>query len=63
MWWMNNCPLKRLEEFLTGENILSKSQKNEIAQNIQKEIEEAVKFAKESPYPIQSEILNNNFKA
>jgi len=62
MWWVDNCPLKRLEKFLTGENILSKSQMNEIAKDIQEEIEDAVKFAKESPYPSQSEILNDVFK-
>jgi pyruvate dehydrogenase E1 component alpha subunit len=62
MWWVDNCPLKRLEEFLIKENLLSRFQKKEIAQDIQKEIEETVEFARESPYPAQSEVLNDVFK-
>ena len=61
-YWMTRCPIKRLEELLIKEGILSESEKNQIFEKIQKEIEEAVKFAKESPYPNEDELLNEVFK-
>lgn len=51
MWWVNNCPIKRLEEFLMMEGILSDQKKEQIHSVVDEEIEEAVKFAEDSPYP------------
>lgn len=60
--WMNRCPIKALEEFLLEHNILSEPEKIQICGGIDKEIEEAVTFAKESPFPDENELLNNVFK-
>lgn len=60
--WMAKCPIKRLEELLTKEGFLSEEEKNQISQNIEKEIEEAVRFAKESPYPEKEELNRGVFK-
>ncbi len=60
--WMNRCPIKTLGEFLLKHNILSNAEIIQIHEGINKEIEEAVTFAKESPYPDENELLDNVFK-
>ena len=61
-YWMNRCPIKTLDRFLSQQNILSESEKNQIYESIEKEIEEAIIFAKESPYPDESRLLSDVFK-
>jgi len=61
-YWMNRCPIKALEEFLLKHEIISRSEKIQIYESIEKEMEEAVVFAKESPYPSESGLLYNVFK-
>ena len=62
-YWMNRCPIKALEEFLVEHDILPEPEKIQIGEGIDKQIEEAIVFARESPYPDESELLNNVFKA
>jgi TPP-dependent pyruvate/acetoin dehydrogenase alpha subunit len=62
MWWVNNCPIKRLEEFLMKEGILSDQEKEHIHSEIAEETEEAVSFAVESPYPEADGLLSKVFK-
>ena len=50
-YWLNRCPIKMLEEFLLKHSIMLESEKLWIYATIEKEIEEALVFAKESPYP------------
>jgi pyruvate dehydrogenase E1 component alpha subunit len=50
-YWMNRCPIKALEEFLLKYDFVSESEKSNIYESIEEEIEEALVFAKESPYP------------
>ena len=50
-YWMNKCPIKALEGFLLKYDFISKSEKTKICERIEKEIEDALTFAKESPYP------------
>ena len=54
-YWMNRCPIKALEEFLLEHDLVSKSEKNKIYENLEEEIEEAIAFAKVSPYPDPNE--------
>ena len=61
-YWVNRCPIKKLEEALLSQDIISNSEKVEICEEIDKEIEEALIFAKESPYPDQDELTSNVFK-
>ena len=61
-YWMNRCPVKALERFLLEHDILTEPERIQIGEGIDKEIEEAIVFAKESPYPDESEPLNNVFK-
>lgn len=60
--WMNRCPIKALEELLLNHNTIRESEKTQICRGIEEEIEEAIIFAKQSPYPDQSELRNNVFK-
>jgi len=60
--WMNRCPIKALEEFLLEHNILSEPEKIKIYEGIDKEVEESIVFARESPYPDETEVLSNVFK-
>ena len=50
-YWMNRCPIKAFEEFLLKYDFVSESEKSNIYESIEEEIEEALVFAKESPYP------------
>ena len=63
-YWMNRCPIKLFEELLFKHGILSESEKNKIYENIEEEIEEALIFAKESPFPDPNEdkVLRDVFK-
>jgi pyruvate dehydrogenase E1 component alpha subunit len=61
-YWMSRCPIKMLEEFLLKQRILSKPEKSQIYENIDKEVEQAILFAQESPYPDQNSLLNHVFK-
>ena len=63
-YWMNRCPIKALEEFLLKQGIISESEKSEIYESLEEEIEEALVFAKESPYPDPDEnkLISDVFK-
>lgn len=62
-YWMDRCPIKALEGLLLKHGIVSESEKSQILRSIDNEIEEAVIFAKESPYPEPCELSNDVFKA
>ncbi len=61
-YWMDRCPVKLLEEFLLKHRILSEPEKIRIYNEIDKEIEEAIRFARESPYPDKNSLLDYVFK-
>jgi pyruvate dehydrogenase E1 component alpha subunit len=61
-YWMSRCPIKALEEFLLTHNMLSEAEKSEICRRVNDEVEEAVTFARQSPFPAENELLNNLFK-
>ncbi|HCX04654.1 MAG TPA: pyruvate dehydrogenase (acetyl-transferring) E1 component subunit alpha, partial [Clostridiales bacterium] len=49
--WMEKDPIQRMEKYLLENDVASEDKLKEISDNINSEIEEAVKFAKESPFP------------
>jgi pyruvate dehydrogenase E1 component alpha subunit len=61
-YWMNKDPIKQLEESLFKQGLLSESEKAEIHEAIEKEIRQAVTFAKQSPYPDKDEVALSVFK-
>jgi len=62
-FWMNRCPIKMLEKFLLEHGIMSELERDQIHRAISEEIEEAVRFARESPYPDENDLLHDVFKA
>ena len=57
--WVKKCPIKRYEELLLKENIISQSEITQIIDQVDKEIEEAVTFGKTSPFPDRDELLDD----
>jgi pyruvate dehydrogenase E1 component alpha subunit len=60
--WMNRCPAKMLEKFFLEYHILSEPEMDQIRKTVSEEIEEAVNFARESPYPHENDLLKDVFK-
>ncbi|MFC1909228.1 thiamine pyrophosphate-dependent dehydrogenase E1 component subunit alpha [Chloroflexota bacterium] len=59
--WMEKCPIKRYEEFLLNQNIISASEMMQITNEVDKEIEETVISGKDSPFPHENELLDDVF--
>lgn len=60
--WINRCPIKMLEKFLLEHGIMSELEIDQIHKAISEEVEEAVEFAKESPYPDENDLFHDVFK-
>jgi len=57
--WLAKDPIKRLRSKLLEANIMSEAEMEEVEREVTAEIEEAVKFALESPYPELEEALED----
>ncbi|MBD3264788.1 MAG: thiamine pyrophosphate-dependent dehydrogenase E1 component subunit alpha [Candidatus Omnitrophica bacterium] len=57
--WKNKCPIKKFSEFLLKEKLIRKQEIDNIYKGIKEEIEEALKFAKKSPFPLYSELTKD----
>lgn len=57
--WKKKDPIKRFQEKLLAEGILTQEQLDQLRQKIGKDLEEAVKFAEESPLPDPSEVYED----
>ena len=57
--WLAKDPIKRFKEKLLQTNTLTESEIQQIEKQVSDEIEEAVKFAMESPYPAPEEALED----
>ncbi|MBZ5694921.1 MAG: thiamine pyrophosphate-dependent dehydrogenase E1 component subunit alpha [Acidobacteriia bacterium] len=57
--WKKKCPLAAFEKQLLDKKILTEAQKGQIASEITAEINAAVEFAEESPYPDASELADH----
>jgi len=61
-YWMNRCPIKMLEKILLEHGIMSELERDQIRKAISEEVEEAITFARESPYPEENDLLSDVFK-
>jgi pyruvate dehydrogenase E1 component alpha subunit len=59
--YMDKDPITMLEEEIKNLGIASEKELEKIQKSIKEEIEEAVKFAEESPYPDPSELFKDNY--
>jgi len=57
--WMKKCPIRRFEEKLVRDNIFTKIRAKKIWEGVEKEIEEAVAFANQSPFPDPQDIYED----
>lgn len=57
--WKENCPIKKFREKLFEENILNEEKDENIKKEIKNSIEDAISFAKESPFPDKEEALKD----
>ncbi len=57
--WMEKCPIRRFEEKLVSEKVLTKMKAKKIWEEVEKEIEEAVAFANESSFPSPQDIYED----
>lgn len=57
--WLSKDPIKRFEERLMQTKVLTEAEIQQIERGVSAKIEEAVKFAMESPYPVPGEALDD----
>ena len=56
--WRKKDPLPRMEKYLMDRKLLTEEQKKELATGITAEIDAAVEFAEQSPFPAMEEAPN-----
>jgi TPP-dependent pyruvate/acetoin dehydrogenase alpha subunit len=59
--WKLRCPIKHFREYLKRAGILSEEAIRETDNETRLEIEEAVRFAEETPYPEPGRVLDDNY--
>ncbi|MGD0623315.1 MAG: thiamine pyrophosphate-dependent dehydrogenase E1 component subunit alpha [Thermodesulfobacteriota bacterium] len=57
--WMERCPIKRFQRVLLGKGILNQDGLNQVDQETQKDLEEAVQFAQNCPWPEPQDALRD----
>ncbi len=60
-FWMARCPIKSLEEILAENGLLPDSEKSQIRADIDREVQNAIAFAREADYPDAKELLEYLF--
>ena len=57
--WVENCPIKRLEQHLSKNKIMSKKQMQAVWDEVELEINASIEFAEQSPFPPLSEMYQD----
>jgi len=57
--WLKKCPIEKYQKVLLNENIMSESEMTQISEQLDKEIEEAVIFGQQSPFPDKDELFDD----
>jgi pyruvate dehydrogenase E1 component alpha subunit len=57
--WLNKDPIKRLKDKISRDHIFTEHEIRKIEREAMAKVEEAVKFAVESPYPAPEEALED----
>lgn len=57
--WFNRCPVKKFERYLLEKRIISKSGLSKLSTKLKLEIEEAIAFGKNSPFPDDKELFTD----
>jgi len=59
--WKKKDAIERLRKILISRKILTEREVDELEEDVKKQIEEAVRFADESPYPDPEEAVHGVF--
>lgn len=59
--WLNRCPIKQFKELLVQEKIMTEEMEKTIWADVKSSIDEAVRFAEESPFPLPEEAAQDLF--
>ena len=59
--WMQRCPLQQLEKILLDNKFITMVEKERLYQDIDGQVETALDFARQSPYPEESTLLKDVF--
>jgi len=62
-YWKSRCPVKHSESLLLSQNTMTVAKLQGIHDSVSREMEEALRYAKESPFPNKTELLLNIFKS
>lgn len=57
--WQARCPVKKLEEYMLSNEAITREQIEVMSNEIETEIEEAVTFAKGSPFPTREQLFED----
>lgn len=57
--WLKRCPIKKFKRFLLKSNLISEKEIVNITARIDREIERAMSFAKNSPFPEENELMED----
>ena len=60
--WIARCPIERLAGTMNSSGQLSTSERAEIDAAIEKEVQGAITFARESPFPVVGDLLEHVYK-
>ena len=60
--WIKRCPIKKLEQFMQKEGIMTEANINKVHDTVTDEVNESVRFAKQSSYPNSEKLTQDVFK-
>jgi len=58
-FWWERCPIRTFRRTLLGKKVLDEQRAQKIEEEVREEIDQAVKFAEESPFPKPEEIFED----
>ena len=58
---METCPIENLREYILSNGLAKEAELAEVDRVIQEEIEAAVEFAKDSPFPSREDLLTDTW--
>lgn len=61
--WMQKCPIKTMEKLISERGIMTAAARTKLRRDVRREVEAALDYAKQSPYPESVEMTSHVFKA
>lgn len=61
--WKEKCPISRFKAYLSSQGVISDNDMEELEKNANQEVQDAIKFAKESPWPAAEDVTKYVYSA